>query len=551
MTLIRACIGRSNTTLAARTIRVATPHSSRTLHALRTRLALLGCVAGSALAASPLLAQRSPDFAELDRYVAKAARDWHVPGLAIAVVKDDSLVFAKGYGVIETGKPAPVNEHTRFAIGSTTKAMTVAALAMLVDEGKLHWDDPVIDLIPDFRLYDPYVTREVTLRDLLTHRTGLPGTDLFWVIPENNYTFPEIIRRLRYVKPISSFRSQWEYENVMYAVAGEIVARVSGMPWETFVRTRIFTPLGMNESIPLVSELQGQPNVAVPHAERGGSVRVVPMLSTDPIAPAGSVWSSVSDMSKWMRFMLDSGRVGDRRLIRPATFDEIIAPQIQAPMAEYPALELAKPHFFSYAFGWFVQDYQGQVVWMHTGSINGMCALIGLVPQKKLGVYVLENLDHAELRHALMYRVFDMYDALQNSARGRTPPRDWSADLKAFLDSAAKARGASRRAAPLTAAAGGPALPLDRYVGTYVDSAYGPINVTLADGVLHARFMNLDLGPLEHVEYDTFRGHRADRPDAFTPISFTQNGMGRVDAARAFGVTFQRVRTVAGAANSG
>jgi CubicO group peptidase (beta-lactamase class C family) len=540
---------------ALRTSLAPSPHSSGTLRALRrrrARAALVGGLAGSLLAASPLLAQRSPDFAELDRYVAKAARDWHVPGLAIAVVKDDSVVFAKGYGVIEIGKPARVNEHTRFAIGSTTKAMTVAALGMLVDEGKLTWDERVIDIIPDFRLYDPYVTREVTVRDLLTHRTGVPGTDLFWVIPENHYTLPEIIHRLRYIKPASSFRSQWEYENVMYAIAGDVVARVSGMSWENFVRTRIFAPLGMNESIPLVSELAGQPNVAVPHGEIGDSVRVVPGLSTDVIAPAGSIWSSVSDMSKWMRFMLDSGRVGNTRLLRPATFDEIVAPQIQAPMEEYPALELAKPHFFSYAFAWFVQDYQGQVVWMHTGSINGMCAIIGLMPQQKLGVYVLENLDHAELRHALMYRVFDMYNAGQNSARARTTPRDWSADLKAFFDSAAKARGAGRRAAAATPpGAAGPALPLERYVGTYVDSAYGAINVTLTGGALHARFVNLDLGQLEHVDYDTFRGRRADRPGASTPVSFTQNGMGHLEAVRAFGVTFQRAKTTSGAANGG
>ncbi len=211
------------------------------------------------------------------------------------------------------------------------------------------------------------------------------------------------------------------------------------------MRTRVFTPLGMNESIPLVSELAGQPNVAIPHAEGADSVHVVPMLSTDVIAPAGSVWSSVADMSKWMRFMLDSGRVGERATAyvpRPSTRSSLRRSRRR--WQEYPALELAKPHFFSYALGWFVQDYQGQVVWMHTGSINGMCAIIGLVPQKKLGVYVLENLDHAELRHALMYRVFDMYNESQSSARGRTPPRDWSADLKAFFDSAAKARGNRR-----------------------------------------------------------------------------------------------------------
>ena len=314
-------------------------------------------------AASPLSAQqRAPDWAAFDRYVAQAARDWKVPGLAIAVVQGDSLVFAKGYGVIEQGKPAPANEHTRFAIGSTTKAMTSAALAMLVDEGKLKWDDKVIDYLPDLRLYDAYATRELTVRDLLTHRSGLPSADMLWAVDENQYTMPEMIRRLRYLTPSSSFRSEWSYNNVVYAIGGTLVERISGMPWETFIRTRIFTPLGMSESEPLVSMIRGKANVAVPHVLAGDAVRTVPMRSTDAIAPAGSVYSSVSDMSRWMRFMLDSGRVGTKRLITPATFRELIAPQIRAPIDEYPALELSQPHFFSYALGWFVQDYHGSTV---------------------------------------------------------------------------------------------------------------------------------------------------------------------------------------------
>jgi CubicO group peptidase (beta-lactamase class C family) len=333
------------------------------------------------------------------------------------VVKDDSLVFAKGYGVLEIGKSQPADQHTRFAIGSTTKAMTSAALAMLVDDGKLRWDDHVTDYIPELQLYDPYVTRELTVRDLLTHRSGLPGTDLFWA--RWRYTLPEIIHGLRYIKPESSFRSTWSYQNVMYALSGTIIERVSGLSWEGFLRSRIFGPLGMNETEALVSEIGGKPNVSVPHFRAGDSIRVVPMRSTDAIAPAGSVWSSVSDMSKWMRFVLDSGRVGDRRLIKAATFRELITPQIQAPMEQYPALALSRPDFFSYGFGWFIQDYAGQQVWMHTGSIDGQCALIGLMPNERLGVYVLENLDHAELRHALMYRAFDLYNG--------GPSRDWSA----------------------------------------------------------------------------------------------------------------------------
>ena len=218
--------------------------------------------AAALLAAAPLSAQTraAPDWAAFDRYVANAARDWRVPGLAIAVVSGDSLVFAKGYGVAELGKPAPATEHTRFAIGSTTKAMTTAALAMLVDEGKLRWDDKVIDILPEFRLYDPYVTREITVRDLLTHRSGLPNTDILWAVRENQYTPVEMMRRLRYVRPNSSFRSNWLYQNVVYGIGGLIVERLSGMPWETFIHTRIFAPLGMRESETLVKDIVGKPD---------------------------------------------------------------------------------------------------------------------------------------------------------------------------------------------------------------------------------------------------------------------------------------------------
>ena len=513
----------------------------RTLVALATLVlpvatGALPVVAG-VLAAPALAAQqrtrdtRNPDFATFDRYVAQAAHDWHVPGLAIAVVKDDSLVFAKGYGVIEIGNPAPVTPDTRFAIGSTTKAMTVAALAMLVDEGKLHWDDRVIDHLPNFRLYDPYVTRELTIRDLLTHRTGLPGTDLLWIF--NSYPAPEVIRRLRYVKPESSFRSRWDYQNIMFAVAGAIVEQASGMPWADFVRRRIFAPLGMTETAPTVAAITGQPNVAVPHAEVDDTVRVVPVRTTDPIAPAGSVWSSVRDMSRWMRFMLDSGRVGTTRLIAPETFREIVAPEMRVPLDMYPALSLSRPRVFMYALGWFVQDYHGQIVWMHTGSIDGMSALIALLPEQRAGVYVLANLDHAELRHALMYRVLDLYEG--------NAPRDWSSELHTLYSTLDhEEREAERKRASQRVAGTHPSLPLERYAGTYVDSTYGTVVVTAGGDALHFSFAGGAAKPLEHWDYDTFR-ERPDTPvDRDRFVTFAPDGAGQVRALRVFGVTFTR-----------
>ena len=482
------------------------------------------------VAASPLAAQQSkPDWAAFDKFVAQAQKDWRVPALAIAVVKDDSVVFMKGYGVIEAGKPARADEHTRFAIGSTTKAMTSAGLAMLVDEGKLHWDDKVTRFIPELQLADPWATRELTVRDLLTHRTGLPGTDLFWA-SNWKYSPADIIHRLRYITPSASFRSEWQYQNVMYALGGTIIERVSGMPWDAFIRARIFKPLGMNETEALVSQIVGKPNVAVPHALSGDSVRVVPIRSTDLVASAGSVWSSVSDMSKWMRFVLDSGRVGSTRLIKAETFREIVTPQIQAPMDEYPALQLAKPDFFSYGFGWFIQDYRGQHVWMHTGSINGLCALIGLMPNEKLGVYVLENLDHAEIRHGLMYSVFDLY----NGGKGR----DWSADLKPLFErrpSLAGNAGAQRTTSA-------PSLPLERYAGTYVDSAYGEIRVTFENGALRAAVVTDPPAALQPFNMEVFRIQPAEAGRNPVSLVFQPDGAGGVVSVRVSGITFAKVR---------
>ncbi len=497
---------------------------------LRRSTVLLAALAGAnAASAQTRPGAAAPDLAAFDRYVAQGVKDWRVPGLAIAVVQDDSLVFARGYGVLDLTRPSVrVDEHTRFAIGSTTKAMTSAALGMLVDEGKLRWDDRVIDILPDFRLFDPYVTREITIRDLLTHRSGLPPTDLLWA--RADLSLPEMIRRLRYVRPSSSFRSQWNYQNVVYAVGGAVIAKVSGMPWDDFIRTRIFAPLGMTESEPLVAGIDTKPNVARPHAEIRDTVRAVPIRTTDPVAPAGSVWSSVSDMSKWMRFVLDSGRVGDQRLLAPATFVELVTPQIRAALSTYSALALVRPHIFTYGLGWFVQDYHGETVWMHTGSIDGMSAIIGLLPDRKVGVYVLANRDHAELRHALMYKVFDVY--LGN------PERDWSAELRKLLAGAEAAPAPARPANPVL-----PSLPLERYAGTYADSTYGAVSVTLADGALHARFGNEDIGRLDPWEYETFIAVGPPPLDQRAGLTFILDGAGHVASLRTYGVSFVRSRT--------
>ena len=504
------------------------------MSAASTRTRWVGALVVALLGAyAPALAAQTPALAELDAYVARAVRDWRVPGLAIAVVRDDSVVFAKGYGVRELGKPGAVDAGTRFAIGSTTKAMTAVALGMLVDEGKVRWDEPVITYLPGFRVGDPYVTRELTVRDLLTHRGGLGNADQLWASAD--YTPEEISRRVATIQPAYSLRSSFIYQNIMYAIAGDVVAAASGVPWATFLRTRIFTPLGMSATEPTLASLAGQANIAAPHAEIRDTIRQITNRSVDAVAPAGAVWSSVGDMAKWMRFILDSGRVDGKRLLTAATYREIMSPQVIAPTSMYTTMQVVRPHFFTYGLGWFLHDYDGEAVAMHTGSIDGMSAIIGLIPDRRLGVYVLANLDHAELRHALMYRVFDLH-------RGESG-RDWSRELLALytrLD--AQADSARREQQRRRATDTRPSLPLDRYAGTYSSPTYGDAVITVRDGALHFAFGKGRRGRLTHWQYDTFEAQWEDIRMTPSLVTFAPDGSGGVTSVRAFGITFPRAR---------
>lgn len=452
-----------------------------------------------------------------DAYVEAAVETWGAPGLAVAVVRDGDLLFERGYGVLELGRPEGVDEHTRFAIGSTTKAMTAAAIGMLVDEGKLAWDDPVIRHLPGFELYDPWVTRELRVRDLLTHRAGLGNADFLWY--EQETTSTEILYRVRYLYPAYSFRSSYIYQNIMYLAAGEVVEAASGMAWEDFVSERIFEPLGMTGTIALASRIEDQPNVAVPHdsiapatAEPGSGgpehrrppeASVVPIenASVDPVAPAGSVWSSVHDMSRWVRFLLAGGvSPGGERLLEDETVDELFTPQIVLREGMfYPTARLTEPDFMSYGLGWFQQDYRGLKVDFHTGSIDGMVAIVGLVRERGLGVVVLANRDHVELRHALMLRVFDLFDP-------HGEPRDWSAELKELYDGIAATARLEREERLAERVEGTtPSHPLSDYVGTYEDRLFGTVEVTRAGDGLRLEYGPGLQGRLEHWHYDTFR----------------------------------------------
>jgi CubicO group peptidase (beta-lactamase class C family) len=471
-------------------------------------------------------------LAGFDADVARAVADWRAPGLAIAVVKDGQVVFSKGYGVRELGRPEPVDTHTLFAIGSTTKAMTAALVGMMVEEKKLGWDDKVIQHLPWFRVKDPYLTREITVRDLLTHRAGLGSVDYLWYGQTNSSR--EILERLRLVEPSYSLRSSFVYQNVMYAAAGAVLEAVSGQSWAEMIRSRIFDPLGMTESIATAATLALQPNVARPHDVVDGQLQVITNLSVDAVAPAGAIWSSVNDMSKWTQLLLDGGKTSTGVLLRPDTVRELFTPQTMVPVDEfYPTAALTRPHWTTYGLGWFQQDYRGHAVDYHTGSIDGMVAIHGLIRDQRLGVYILANGDHAELRHALMWNVFDRF----SGAGGR----DWSAELlKLYAGRRAEADAKQQAEADRRVAKTSPSLPLARYEGTYSDPLHGEIVVTLAAGRLHARYGTAFDGVLDHWHYDTFRAKWDKAWHGTALLTFALDEDGQPSSLDGFGARFAR-----------
>ncbi|HEY7194111.1 MAG TPA: serine hydrolase [Gemmatimonadales bacterium] len=477
-----------------------------------------------------LLAQQQSPLAGLDPYITQAMRDWRVPGLAIVVVKDDSVVFMQGYGVRELGKPDPVTVHTRFGNMSTTKAFTAMLVAMFADSGKVGFDDPVSKYVPGFQLADPYVTREATVRDLLTHRIGFGDPDYLW--DNSGLQFAEMVGKLRRVPPTSSFRSAFEYNNVSYGLAGDIVGRVAGSSWQALIQSRIYKPLGMTESYPDASTMQAAKvsDVSAPHGLVRDSVRVLPVPAAivDPVAPAGAQFSTATDMGKWLRFLLDSGRVAGKRLVSAQNYAQLFRPQ-QVLAGEYPATELTHPHFQAYGLGWFLRDYRGEFVAYHTGSIEGRSAIVGLMPDRRLGVAIFTNLDHSELRHALMYTVFDRY------LGPTTPVHDWSAEMRALYKGLADTAAARQRARESKRVLNTkPTLPLERYAGTYADSLYGSAAVRLADGKLSIQIGTAG-GQLEHWQYDVFR---VTWPDPFwdpSYVAFVLDADGTVGQIRVVG----------------
>ncbi|HEX2488920.1 MAG TPA: serine hydrolase [Blastocatellia bacterium] len=476
----------------------------------------------------------------LDEYISKARAEWEIPGLAIAIVKDDKVVFAKGYGVRKLGDSAPVNERTLFAIGSAGKAFTAAALALLVDEGKIKWDDPVTKHLKGFELYDPYVTREITIRDLLSHRTGFDRGELLWY--GSTLDRDEILRRIRHQKPTYSFRSTFTYNNIMLLAAGQIVPAVTGKSWDDFVRERIFTPLGMTASNTSITAFKGLDNVATPHSKLGDTAQAIPWRNVDNIAPAGSINSNALDLAQWIRLQLGEGAYENKKLISSGAVREMHKPQMIIPYNPQAPGTTLDAHFTSYGFGWFLHDYHGRKVVQHGGGIDGMTALVAMAPEERIGVAVLSNTQGNQLPWALMYRVFDAYLGL--------PPQDRGATLLAARKTAQeRAKAAAKKAEDERVKDTKPSLPLGQYAGAYKDEMYGEATVTEGDGKLVFRYSPGFTGELEHWHYETFRVKWPNPTVTQSFVTFTLNAQGKVEDIKAPGMAdFKRVPARAAAA---
>ncbi len=481
------------------------------------------------LACLPVAASGLPDRLQgLDAEVERVRKTFDVPGIAVAIVKDGEVVLARGYGVRQAGRPEPVDADTLFAIASITKGFTSAALSILADEGRLAMDDRVLDHLPWFRMADPYITREMRIRDLLVHRSGLglgAGDLLFW--PATDYSTREVVERLAHVPIAGGFRDRYAYDNILYAVAQLVIEETSGQAYADFVRDRIFAPVGMHASRINSDALQPGDAAATGHAMPGFAGAPVPVapLAWANNSAAGGIYSSARDMARWMQVQLAGGRLANGEQLfseaRQRAMWSVVTPIAIAEPA-VPALAPMRPDFAGYGEAWSLSDYRGRKLVWHTGGWPGMVSRLTLVPELGLGVVVLTNQETGAAFNAITLQVLDAWlDA---------PATDWVA---AYAAAVAKQgdKAADDWAAHLAsrARASKPSLPLDAYAGTYRDPWYGDVAIARAGAGLEIRFAKTPqlVGDLEHWQHDTFVVRWRERTlnaDAFLAFALTPDG---------------------------
>jgi CubicO group peptidase (beta-lactamase class C family) len=430
----------------------------------------------SALFAQPITSN------EVDMLVERSMKTFHVPGIAVVIIKDDKVIHSKGYGVRSLQTNQKVDENTLFGIASNSKAFTTAALGILVDQGKLKWDDKVTDYIPEFKMYDPYVTQEFTIRDLLTHRSGLglgAGDLMFWP-GTNDFTLKDIIYNLRFLKPVSGFRSKFDYDNLLYVVAGEVIARLSGKSWEEFIETQIMNPLGMTGSAASFSRIKDKSNVIDPHAPVNGKVQVVPRDFTEITNAAGGIYSNITDLSKWVRMQLNNGKFGDgpdKRIFSDNVHEEMWTPQTILPVR---GPSVYNTHFGGYGLGWFLSDVKGFKQVMHTGGLSGMVTQVTMIPELKLGIVVLTNQQEDGAFSSITNTIKDSY----LDVKGIDRVKQYAESNSASRTNAGKVISDVENVLAERMKLGFSELDKSIYTGTYRDKWFGNIIISVKDGKL-------------------------------------------------------------------
>lgn len=488
-------------------------------------------IVASCLCATVLMA--APSKQSIEETIQRAMQEFQVPGMAVSVVYDGKLHYSAGHGIREIGTELKVDDQTLFQIASVSKAFTAATLAILVDDGKLAWDNPVIDYLPEFRMYDPWVTREFTVRDLLTHRSGLPiGAGDLLLFPEAKSTREEIIHAMRYLKPSSSFRSGYAYDNLLYIIAGEVVGRVADTPYEEFLEQRLLFPLGMRDCTATLARAGPDDAKATPHVLMDGNLETTLSLETTLASAAGGINCSARSMALWMSFVLNNGITAEGdQLISADQFEQLLRPVTLLPSSGYVAKNTGS-YLNAYALGWGVSTFYGQPLLSHGGGLWGMTTFITVLPEQKLAVFVSNNLMSPAPR-AVANDIIDQFLKGTSKDAGK----DWIAIVTESLGTRrSDAAAAVAEAEASRATDSKPSLPLGAYVGTYRDPWYGDIHITMSDdGELRfqsARSEPLS-GPLEHFQFDTFIARWSDRKlNADAYVSFSLSPQGEVERIR-------------------
>lgn len=454
---------------------------------------------------------------ELESTVQKTMQIWNIPGLALVIVKDDNILYTRGYGVRKIGTPDPVDEHTIFGVASITKTFTATGIGLLVQEGKLAWDDPVTKHLPTFQLYDSHATQLITIRDLLCHRSGL-SSDAGETLLYSRYSTEEVVRRIRYIPPGYGFRASFGYSSLMYITAGMVISAVSGMSWADYIRQRIFEPLGMTDSVTNSKYFGNYTNIATPHEDIKGNLQAVSYRHDAHLGAAAAICASISDIALWMRLQLNGGHINGKQIIDPAIISETHTPHTLLNLTAIERQLFPSRHFSAYGLGWFLSDLYGRFIVRHWGNVDGMLSNLVLIPEEKIGIAVFTNKKPNNAIHAVS-------NFLVDTLLGITPC-DW---IQAYLD-VEKEGQAKKQREEFRAKDSHPSLALEKYAGEYESAILGRATICVEKGELQIQLQAYESisGTLQHWHYDTYLCKWDDPLLGESLIPFLNDGQGEI-----------------------